>query len=77
MLDCEKDTGAKNRTYELNFYPTESGDGIYIGCRTEKQARQEYKRLSEKYPNRTGSAFIRVFIYYDTFDVEPLYDIEI
>jgi hypothetical protein len=51
--------------YQLNFYPTEKGDGIYRDCKTKAEAMKEFKKLQEKYPARTGSAFIRVWRNYD------------
>ena len=64
-------------TYELNFYPTENGDGIYKLCQTKAEAVKEFKRLQAKYPERSGSAFIRVWHDYDGLDAEPLYDIDL
>ena len=63
-------------TYEVNFYPTEKGDGIYKMCRTKKQAIKECKRLHMEYPIRDGEAFIRVWYGVETSDEEWLYDIE-
>lgn len=61
--------------YELNFYPTETGDGIIKPCKTKAQALKEFKRLQAKYPKRTGDAFIKVWINYDEIDAEPVKDI--
>ena len=63
-------------TYEVNFYPTEKGDGIYKMCRTKEQAIKECKRLHKKYPVRDGDAFIRVWYGVETSEEEWLYDIE-
>lgn len=65
------------KTYELNFYPTENGDGIYKICNTKAQALKEYKLLQKKYPERTGDAFIRVWHDFDGLEAEPLYDINL
>ena len=64
-------------TYELNFYPTEKGDGIYKLCKTKAQAIKEFKRLQEKHPNRSGDAFIRVWRDYDGLDAEAIDDIDL
>lgn len=63
--------------YELNFYLTETGDGIFIPCKTKAQALKEFKRLQTKYPNRTGDAFIKVWKKYDEPDAEPIKDISL
>ena len=60
----------KRTTYELNFYPTEKGDGIYKMCNTKKQALKEYEILQNKYPNREGDAFIKVWYDYDGDDAD-------
>lgn len=65
--------------YELNFYPTEAGDGFYIRCKTKAQALKDYKRLQGKYPHRTGDAFIRVWDQDPALDdsAEPVRDIDL
>ena len=65
------------KTYELNFYPTEKGDGIYVVCSTKAQAMKEYKRLQGKYPNRAGDAFIKVWYDFDGFDAEVIDEINL
>lgn len=65
------------KTYELNYYPTEKGDGIYKLCRTKAQAVKEFKQLEKKYPDRSGSAFIKIWIDYDGFDAEVIDDIDL
>ena len=62
-------------TYEVNFYPSEKGDGIYKMCRTKKQAIKECEKLHKDYPDRDGDAYIRVWYDYDGLDEECLYDI--
>jgi hypothetical protein len=65
------------KTYELNYYPTERGDGIYKMCKTKSQAIKEFNRLAKKYPNRSGDAFIKVWTDYDGFDAEVIEDIDL
>lgn len=65
------------KTYELNFYPSERGDGIYKICSTKVQALKEYKRLQAEYPNRSGDAFIKVWHDFDGFDAEVIDEIDL
>lgn len=63
--------------YELNFYPMETGDGIIKPCKTKAQALKEFKKLQDKYPERTGDAFIRVWRDYDEPEEWPIKDIDL
>ena len=72
-----KKKGRKTMTYELNYYPTEAGDGIYKMCKTKAQAVKEFKRLEKQYPDRTGDAFIRVWYDHDGLDEEAIEDIDL
>jgi hypothetical protein len=65
------------KTYELNYYPSEAGDGIYKRCRTRAEAVKEFKRLEQEHPNRSGDAFIRVWYNLDEPDEEPIKDIDL
>lgn len=67
----------ENKMYELNYYPSEAGDGIYKMCKTKAQAIKEFVRLEKQYPNRTGDAFIRVWRNYDEPEAEPIKDIDL
>ena len=64
-------------TYELNYYPTETGDGIIKPFTTANQAKAEYRRLQAQHPDRTGDAFIRVWKDYGTWEAEPIKDINL
>lgn len=63
--------------YELNYYPSEAGDGIYKMCETKAQAIKEFVRLEKQYPNRTGYAFIRVWRNYGEPEAVPIKDIDL
>ena len=63
-------------TYELNYYPTEKGDGIIKVFSTKAQAVKEFKRL-EKIYNRCGDAYIKVWEDYGTWKAEPIRDIDL
>ena len=63
--------------YELNFYPTETGDGIIKPFKTKAQALKEFRKLQDKYPTRTGDAFIKVWINYDEPEAEPIKSIDL
>lgn len=63
--------------YELNYYPTESGDGIFCLCNTKTEALQMFKKLEKQYPTRTGDAFIKVWKNYDTIYAEVVKDIDL
>ena len=63
--------------YELNYYPTERGDGIFCLCNTKGQALKEFKRLEKQYPSRSGDAFIKVWKDYDTINAEVVKDIDL
>lgn len=63
--------------YELNYYPTEKGDGIYKLCKTKAQAIKEFKQLEKEYPDRSGDAFIKVWKDYDGFDAEVIDEIDL
>ena len=66
------------KIYELNYYPTEKGDGIYKICRTKSEAIKEFKKLESKHPDRTGDAFIKVWnAHPDELDAEPIGDINL
>ena len=62
-------------TYEVNFYPTEKGDGIYKMCRTKKQAIKECEKLHKDYPDREGDAYIKVWYDHGGLDEEHIGDI--
>lgn len=64
-------------TYELNYYPTEAGDGIYKACKTKEQAVKEFERLEKQYSSRTGDAFIKVWRNYGEPEAEPMKDIDL
>lgn len=66
-----------SKVYELNFYPTEKGDGIYRLCKTKAQAIKEFKQLQNEYPSRNGDAFIKVWRDYECLDAEVIEEIDL